>query len=95
MLSPELRAIPGLTARRLGHWIQRGYINVEPPGSGGRFDWPDGELTVLTVLTRLVDAGLDPTVAARAARDYTPGGTVTLRHGVTLTFGKDTSCPAP
>lgn len=73
----EIReAVPGLTYRALDHWSRRGYLQAANPdcGSGRRRTWPAGEVEVAQLMHVLVQAGLAPRGAERAARN---GGVLT------------------
>lgn len=60
----------GATARQLDHWVRVGYLRPEGQGgTGNAYDWPQAEVRAAVVMARLVEAGLTPAGAARAARD--------------------------
>lgn len=73
----------GLSYRRLDNWTRRGWLRALNPGVGsGRVrHWPASELEVARTMLVLTGAGVDPSAAARAARDggrLAPGVTVTV-----------------
>ena len=61
----------GLTYRRLDYWTRLGLLISDNPGcgSGRRRTFPPGELLVARFMVRLTQAGIEPTAAARAARN--------------------------
>jgi hypothetical protein len=81
--------IPGLTYRQLDHWCRVGYLKVPGRGHGFRREWPDEEVRVATVMTRLVQAGLSPAVAHDVARQggrlaqIAPGVWIAVFEGAT------------
>lgn len=65
----ELVGTFGVTYRQLDHWARCGYIHVPRDGSGNlRYIDPDEE-DVARMMCRLVDVGLSPLAAHKAARD--------------------------
>lgn len=74
--------VSGATERQIWHWRISGYLM--PRGEGGTgyaFDWPADEVRVATAMKRLVDAGVTPAAAARAARnggELAPGVRVSI-----------------
>lgn len=84
---------PGLSYRRIQHWIGHGYIpGVDPRGSGYPLDLTDEQATFIRTMAMLVLAGLTPQAASNAlaqARPLWPG--INLHHvplypGIVLTF---------
>ncbi len=62
--------VSGATARQLDHWVRTGYLRPEGPGgTGNNFHWPAVEVRAAILMKRLVEVGLTPAGAARAARD--------------------------
>lgn len=66
----------GITYRQLDFWVRQGYLHPRHKGgSGNARDFTGEEELVLTRMARLVNAGIRPDVAARAARN------VVIDHG--------------
>lgn len=63
-------AVPGLSYRVLDHWTIRGYLRAANPGcgSGRRRTWPPGEVEIARLMWVMVQAGVGPAGAERAAR---------------------------
>lgn len=62
---------PGVTERKLGWWIDRGYIKTHRPeghGPGTARQFTEHERRVLWAMARVVQAGFQPAAAARIAR---------------------------
>lgn len=69
MNTTELVQETGATFRQLDFWARQGYLRpVGGEGSGRLRDWPGDEVRVAKVMTRLVQAGVLPAAAHRAAR---------------------------
>ena len=60
----------GLSCRQVDYWTRHGLLRAHnpDPGCGRRRTWPADEVAVAAVMVRLVDAGLTPEAAHRAAR---------------------------
>lgn len=61
----------GVTYRQLDYWTRKGYLlptMTSGRGSGHRRTWPDEEVWIARTMGRLVAAGIEPAVAASAAR---------------------------
>jgi hypothetical protein len=60
----------GLTYRRVDYWTRQGYLSAVrgTPGSGWTRIYPLSEVAVARRMRLLVDAGMNPEPAARAAR---------------------------
>lgn len=78
----------GMSPRRVSYWTAQGWlVCVAHPGSGFPMEWPPSELLVAAYMMVLVDAGLTPAAAARAARAHgqiAPG----VRVDVSLPAGR-------
>ena len=62
--------VTGATARKVDHWVRTGYLHPDGPGgTGNAFHWPAVEVRAAIVMARLVEVGVTPAAAARAARD--------------------------
>jgi hypothetical protein len=76
------------TYRQLDVWTRKGYLWPEGgEGTGYSRHWPAGEVQVAKVMARLVDAGLSPEAAHRAARrggKLAPGVRVDVDLAVTV-----------
>lgn len=61
----------GITYRQMDHWCRQRYLRVDnpDPGSGRRRIFPPEEVRVVSVMARLVKAGLSVEGAHRAARN--------------------------
>lgn len=84
----------GVTYRQLDHWFRLGYLsaNGQPtgsPGSGHDREFTYDEVRRLTLLARLVSAGVKPSKAAQYARTMVACNTrtLTLPGPVTITVG--------
>lgn len=82
----------GVTYRQLDHWVRRGFLRPARalPGSGVTRLWSSAELKVARRMALLVDAGLTPETAERAARN---GGVIAA--GVRVVFPAQLNPPAP
>jgi predicted site-specific integrase-resolvase len=60
--------LAGVTYRQVDHWCRAGYVRAPADGSGTVRAIPAGEVEVLLMMARMVNAGLNRTVAARLAR---------------------------
>lgn len=80
MKATYVAAQAGITYRQLDHWLTTGYIHADDqhPGSGQCRDITPTEADVITVMGRLVAAGIPPATAAPLARQLATGGTATL-----------------
>lgn len=90
----EIMEFTGATYRQLHYWVRNGWLlpNREPSkkgslGSGVPRVWPDDELRIAAYMSRLVNAGLEPAIAAQAARDIVASRypTVRIAPNVTIT----------
>jgi DNA-binding transcriptional MerR regulator len=80
----------GLPARTIEHWIFLGLLRPVHRGRGTPRVWPQDELQIADLMGRLVDAGLTPQSAARAARSHVEGRPIVrLAPGVTLAIDTD------
>jgi DNA-binding transcriptional MerR regulator len=62
--------VSGATFRQLDHWCRKGWLRPEGGEGTGNFrDFPGDEISVAKVMARLVDAGVSPEAAHRAARN--------------------------
>lgn len=57
----------GITYRQLDHWTKEGYLRPEQP-SGSQRVWPDIEIRIGRMMSRLVAVGIMPNRAAIYAR---------------------------
>ena len=68
----SVKDIPGITYRRLDHWIRKGYISCgfegDECGSGHWRTLDGAEIRVVALMVALVTAGLTPAAAAPVAR---------------------------
>lgn len=91
------RVAPGLTSRQLEYWVTKGFVAADGPAVQGRpRSFSDAELAVISVMYRLVSAGIPARLAAQAARravdqdrqPHPPGAPahVRLGDGVYLTI---------
>jgi hypothetical protein len=75
--------IPGVTYRQLDYWARQGYLRPSASrGSGVSRLWPRAEVKVAWTMSRLVAAGIPPSVAARVARgekEIAPGVKVLVK----------------
>lgn len=66
----------GISYRQLNHWCAEGYLQPVEPPNGGRREWPDVEIRIGRMMSRLVAVGITPARAAYYARkavvDKTP-----------------------
>ncbi len=87
MTASVLAGVPA-THRQIDYWVRAGYLHPQHVGgSGNPREWTREELRVVRVMARLVKAGLQPAVAARAARS---GALITeLAPGVRLAVTYD------
>jgi hypothetical protein len=80
--------VSGATFRQLDHWSRRGWLHpIGGIGTGYSRDWPADEVRVAKVMARLVNAGVSPEAAARAARcggELAPGVRVDVDMAVTV-----------
>lgn len=85
-------AVPGLTYRAIHHWTTRGYLRADNPGcgTGRRVTWPPSEVEIARVMWGLVQAGLVPWAAERAARN---GGVLTESVRVVVSDASDLQLP--
>ena len=86
--SGDLRwAQVGITYRQLNWWAWQGYLRPDEahPGSGYSRRWPASEIAVAARMVRLVNAGLTPEAASRAAR---ASGPVELAPGIWAACGE-------
>jgi DNA-binding transcriptional MerR regulator len=60
--------LAGVTYRQVDHWCRAGYVKAPADGSGTVRAIPAGEVAVLLMMARMVNAGLNRTAAARLAR---------------------------
>lgn len=69
-------ALAGLptTYRQVDHWIRKGWVKGDAPGSGVKRHIAREELRVLQAMARLVDAGLMANSAAVIARTAVENG---------------------
>lgn len=58
----------GITYRQLDHYIRRGYIRSNQPGSGRDRSLLDGEFDIAMLMARLIRIGFTPAAAAAYAR---------------------------
>jgi hypothetical protein len=72
--SPEVCDQTGASYRQLDFWCRRGYVGSQNDGEGhgSQRRWSPEEVAVVSRMVALVKAGLDPSVAAVAARDGRP-----------------------
>lgn len=85
MKTGELIKTTGVTGRQLDHWVRRGYIEADLPGSGHHRVWPEDQVRRVRNLVRLTNAGVELEVAAAVASQLEEGQTeVDLGGGVTL-----------
>lgn len=88
MNTPEVIEATGATFRQLDHWVRVGYLRpVGGDGPGRHRDWPGDEVRVAKTMTRLVQAGVRPEAAHRAARNdgkLAPGVRVDVDLAVTV-----------
>lgn len=65
----------GISYRQLDHWCKEGYLRPEG-GNGTQRSWPDIEIKIGRMMSRLVAVGISPGRAAIYARmavvDHTP-----------------------
>lgn len=66
----------GITYRQLDHWCKTGYLRpaVASPGSGYQRKFPPEEREIARLMVSLTAVGVEPSAAARAARDGVEGG---------------------
>lgn len=85
-VSAEDLVAVGVSYRQLDVWTNQGLLLAvnQGCGSGRRRWWPAGEVEVARVMGVLVEVGLSPVAAAKAAR----GGGV-LGPGVRVVINKD------
>jgi hypothetical protein len=80
----------GATLRQIDYWATKHYLRPakSSPGSGHRRHWPAVEQDVAALMVRLTSAGLEPAVAAAAARCAIEHDqdTVTIADGITITL---------
>jgi len=87
VLPPPWAQRAGLSYRQLDYWTRQGWLlpTQEYAGPGFPRAWPRRERSVAVLMARLVDAGVVPAVAARAARRVVQGsGSVDLGNGIEL-----------
>jgi predicted site-specific integrase-resolvase len=58
----------GVTYRQVDHWCRTGYVKAPADGSGTVRAIPAGEVEVLLMMARMVNAGLHSSRAAYLAR---------------------------
>ncbi len=87
MTTNVLAGVPA-TYRQIDYWVRAGYLHPRHTGgTGNPREWTREELRILRVMARLVNAGLQPATAAKAARS---GSLLTeLAPGVTLHVSYD------
>lgn len=64
----------GVTYRQIDHWVRKGYLQVEPRGTGRPRDWPADEVSVARLMAWLTQAGMAAYNAAAVARLLVRGG---------------------
>ena len=75
----EMVARTGITDRQFRYWFRSGLVAVEGiPGSGHKHFVPLSEEPFLTLMGKLVEAGMFPTAAAPLARTLVRDGKATL-----------------
>src|SRR5579872_3925698 len=57
----------GVTYRQLSHWSERGYLR--PLTNEGKRQWPDIEIRIGRMMSRLIAIGITPAKAAYYARE--------------------------
>lgn len=86
----DVAADAGITYRQADYWARCGYINAPARGSGYPRIIDDHESAVLNTMARLVNAGIEASLAARFARSHVEQGhaaagvTYTLADGIYL-----------
>lgn len=79
--SNELIQRSGISYRQLDHWTRTGRLHASTaaePGSGNARFYPASEIAVARLIKRLLDAGMQITVAHGLARDLSTTGTALL-----------------
>jgi hypothetical protein len=67
----DVLAVSGVTYRQLDYWARAGYLRPvnERSGSGVHRDWPDLEVAITVLMSRLIEAGMTVPAASVIARD--------------------------
>ncbi len=87
-----LAGVPA-TYRQIDHWVRAGYLRPQGGiGTGNPREWTREELRVFRRMARLVNAGLQPAAAAKAAR---AGALPQLAPGVHLLITGDDPVATP
>lgn len=78
----------GLSLRRVQYWTEQGWLLAVDGtrGSGYALEWPPCEVLVAAYMMRLVEAGVSPPAAARAAR---AGGVIAPGVRVVITWSDE------
>lgn len=70
VMTDHVVRVSGASFRQIDHWRTQGYLRpVGLGGTGHAFYWAAAEVRVAVLMKRLVDAGLTPAAACRAARN--------------------------
>ena len=66
----------GITYRQLDYWCRTGYLrpDVASPGTGVRRRFPSEEFEIARLMVLLTAVGVEPSAAARAAREGIESG---------------------
>jgi DNA-binding transcriptional MerR regulator len=65
---PRIEDRMGISYRQLDHWCKEGYLKPEG-GNGTQRVWPQKELRIGRMMSRLIALGVTPSFAAVYARD--------------------------
>jgi hypothetical protein len=88
MNTPMLVQVTGATFRQLDFWTRKGWLRPDGGvGTGYSRDFGGDEIRVAKVMARLVNAGVSPEAAHRAARgdgELAPGVRVDVDLAVTV-----------
>ena len=80
----------GASARQIDYWATKGYIPTSPgmtnPGHGARRDWTSSQVTFISRMVALVDAGMTPEKAADLVKLLVKKKEVVLGEQIKITL---------